>query len=77
MALRSFLNDLGMELVYLPAYSPDFNPDEEVFSKLKYLLKYQYQDTVFENLESAVWLAVGNLEVADMHGYYRHAGYLI
>ena len=40
--------DVGMELLYLPAYSPDLNPDEEVFSKLKYLLKYQHQDIVFE-----------------------------
>ena len=31
-ALRSFLNDLGMELVFLPVYSPDLNPVEEVFS---------------------------------------------
>ena len=62
VALRSFLNDVGMELLYLPTYSPDLNPDEEVFSKLKYLLKYQYQDIVFENLEYAVWGAVGDLE---------------
>ena len=54
VALRSFLNDVGMELLFLPAYSPDLNPDEEVFSKLKYLLKYQYQDIVFEKLEYAV-----------------------
>ena len=44
VALRSFLSDVGMELLFLQAYSPDLNPDEEVFSKLKYLLKYQYQD---------------------------------
>ncbi|XP_044167748.1 uncharacterized protein LOC122951772 [Acropora millepora] len=77
VALRSFFNDVGMELLYLPSYSLDLNPDEEVFSKLKYLLKYQYQDIVFENLEYAVWCAVGDLEAADMYGYYRHAGYLI
>ena len=77
VALQSFLNDVGMELLYLPAYSPDLNPDEEVFSKLKYLLKYQYQDIVFENLEYAVWCALGDLEAADMYSYYRHAGYLM
>ena len=66
-----------MEVLYLPAYSPDLNPDEEVFSKLKYLLKYRYQDIVFENLKYAVWFAVGDLEAADMYGYYRHAGYLM
>ena len=39
VALRSFLNDVGMELLFLPAYSPDFNPDEEVFFKAKIPLK--------------------------------------
>ena len=77
VALRSFLHDLGMELIYLPAYSPDLNPDEEVFSKLKYLLKYQYQDIAFENLGYAVWCVLGDLQAADMYGYYRHAGYLM
>jgi transposase len=77
VALRSSLNDLGMEFLFLPVYSPDFNPAEEVFSKLKYLLKYQCQDIVFDNLEYAVWCAVGDLEAADFYGYYRHVGYLI
>ena len=55
-----------MELLYLPAYTPDLNPDEEVFSKLKDLLKYQYKDIVSENLEYAVWCAVGDLEAATV-----------
>ena len=37
VTLWSFLNDVEMELLYLPAYSPDLNANEEVFSKLKYL----------------------------------------
>ena len=40
-ALRSFLNFLEMELVFLPVYSPDLNPVDEVFSKLKYLLQFR------------------------------------
>ena len=75
-ALRSFLNDLGMELVFLPVYSPDLNPVEEVFSKLKYLLKYRYQELVWDNLEYAVLRAVGDVTAADMYGYYKHVGYL-
>ena len=61
VALRRCLEDVGMQLLYLPVYSPDFNPAEEMFSKLKYLLKYRYQDVVFDNLEYAVWCAVGDL----------------
>lgn len=60
-ALRDFFNDILIELLFLPVYSPDLNPVEEVFSKLKYLLKYRYQDSVFENLEYAVLRAVGDI----------------
>ena len=74
-ALRSFLNDLGMELIFLPVYSPDLNPVEEVFSKLKYLLKYRYQELVWDNLEYAVLRAVGDVIAADTYGYYKHVGY--
>lgn len=70
-ALRSYLDDLGIELLYLPAYSPDFNPVEEVFPKLKYLLKYNYQDIVYDNLVYAVLLALNDITSAD----YRHVGY--
>lgn len=75
-ALRSYFNDLGMELLFLPVYSPDLNPVEEVFSKLKYLLKYNYQHVVFENLEYAILCALEDITAADLAGYYRHAGYL-
>ena len=64
-----------MELVFLPVYSPDLNPVEEVFSKLKYLLKYRYQELVWDNLEYAVLRAVGDVTAADMYGYYKHVGY--
>ena len=76
-ALRSFLNDLGMELLFLPVYSPDLNPVEEVFSKLKHLLKYKYRELVWENLEYALLRAVGDVTAADMFGYYKHVGYFI
>ena len=49
--LRCFKNVLVMELVFFPVYSPDMNPVEEVFSGLKYLLKYRYQELVWDNLE--------------------------
>ena len=74
-ALRSFLNDLGMELIFLPVYSPDLNPVEEVFSKLKYLLKHRYQELVWDNVEHAVLRAIRDVTAADMYGCYKHVGY--
>ena len=37
--VRELIEDRGCELVYLPAYSPDFNPIEEAFSKIKGILR--------------------------------------
>ncbi|XP_031550384.1 uncharacterized protein LOC116287825 [Actinia tenebrosa] len=76
-ALRRFLNDLGMELLFLPVYSPDMYAVEEVFSKLKYLLNYRYSELVFQNLEYAVLMAIENVTAADLYGYYKHVGYLV
>ena len=68
-ALRSFQNNLEMELVFLSVYSTDLNPVEEVFLKLKYLLKYKYQEPVWGNLKYAVLRAIGDVTAADMYGY--------
>ena len=73
-ALRSVLNDLDIKL---PVYSPDLNSIEEVFSKVKYLLKYRYRELVWENLEYAVLRVVRDVTAADMYGYYKHVGYFI
>lgn len=37
--IRELIEEAGCELMYLPAYSPDYNPIEEAFSKLKNLLR--------------------------------------
>ena len=84
--LQETLAEIEVELLFLPVYSPDLNPVEEVFSlkyllkykyllKLKYLLKYTYHETVFHNLEYAIWCAVSDLTAADTYGYYRHTRY--
>ena len=75
-ALRQYFYELGVELLFLPVYSPDMNPVEEVFAKLKYLLKYKYNNIVFDNLEYAIWLALGDITPGDMYGYYKHLCYL-
>jgi len=39
MVIRELIEDKGCELIYLPPYSPDFNPIEEAFSKVKHILR--------------------------------------
>lgn len=64
----------GAQLRYLPPYSPDFNPIEQVFAKLKSLLRRRAART-----KNALWEAFGELldhfSVAECDHYIRHCGY--
>ena len=65
---------VGAKLRYLPAYSPDFNPIEMAFSKLKAALRKGAARTV-----EALWKLIRKLlktfAPSDCAGYFRHAGY--
>ena len=58
--LRDFLNDLNIELVYMSAYSPEFNPAEYVFGKLKYLLNNRFWEMANTNLKEALYTAISS-----------------
>lgn len=64
----------GAQLRYLPPYSPDYNPIEQVFAKLKTLLRKAAKRTV-----DALWSAMGDLMDCftpdECARYIRHAGY--
>jgi transposase len=64
----------GAQVRYLPPYSPDYNPIEQVFAKLKTLLR----KTAARTME-ALWLACGSLldqfTAAECERYIRHSGY--
>ena len=64
----------GCQLVFLPAYSPDFNPIEEAFAKLKALLRAAAARTR-EALDAAIAAAMGTTTAADAAGWFTHAGY--
>ena len=74
--LRDFLNELNIELVYMPAYSPDFNPAEYVFGKLKYLLKYRFWGLTNTSLKEALFTAIDFVTPGDMRAFYEITGYL-
>lgn len=72
--VREAIEQAGAKLVYLPPYSPDFNPIELVFSKLKWLLRSAALRTV-----DALWNFLGQaldhfLPQECIH-YFRHCGY--
>ena len=73
---RRFIESAGAELRYLPPYSPDLNPIEMVFAKIKQLLR-----SLASRSREALWQAmqsVLNLVTAsDARNCFQHAGYTL
>ena len=65
----------GCELMFLPAYSPDFSPIEEAFSKLKALLRKAAARTR-EALLEAIAAALSAVTPEEARGFFLHCGYL-
>ncbi len=64
----------GAEVRHLPAYSPDLNPIEQLFSKLKALLRSAAARTA-EALIEAIGTALRSVRPADILGWFAHSGY--
>lgn len=64
----------GVEVLFLPPYSPDFTPVEQAWSKLKTKLR-QAQARTREALEAAIQTAVGWITSADAKAWFNHCGY--
>lgn len=68
---------LGAKLIYLPPYSPDYNPIEEAFSALKAFLR-QHEDYASTD-DSRVRLikeGLATMRRDDIEGWFRHSGYM-
>jgi transposase len=72
--VREAIEAVGATLMFLPPYSPDFNPIEQVFAKLKALLRKAEERTV-----GGLWDRIGKLldrfQPAECQNYFRHSGY--
>ena len=64
----------GAEVRHLPAYSPDLNPIEKLFSKLKEYLRSAAVRTI-EGLIAAMGDALRAVRPGDLLGWFRHSGY--
>ena len=72
--VRELIEGEGCELIYLPPYSPDFNPIEQAFSKLKCYLRAacaRSEDTLME----VIGKALSTISTSDALGYFEHCGY--
>ena len=72
--VKELIEDRSCQLLYLPAYSPDYNPIEEAFSKIKGLLRKvgaRTRDTLLE----AVSRVLSAVSSRDAQGFFEHTGY--
>src|SRR3954465_4205165 len=72
--VRELIEARGADLVFLPSYSPDFNPIEEAFSKIKALVRKEGA-RVREALVEAIGRALAAVTIEDAAGWFTHAGY--
>ena len=74
LAVRRAIRAAGAKLLFLPPYSPDLNPIEQVFAKLKTLLRKANERTT-----EAVWRRIGSLldafQPAECANYITNSGY--
>jgi transposase len=74
VAVRELIEAAGASLLFLPPYSPDFNPIEKAFARLKALLRKAAERTV-----SGLWNLIGRLvdlfEPSERANYFRSCGY--
>lgn len=72
--VREAIESAGATLVYLPPYSPDLNPIELAFSKLKTLLR-KFAERTVESLWNRIGQLVDEFTPAECINYFRHCGY--
>ena len=73
-AVRRAIRSAGAKLFFLPKYSPDLNPIEQVFAKLKHLLRKTAARTV-EAVVAAIGELLGTYTSQECANYFIHAGY--
>jgi transposase len=71
---RAMIEGAGCQVRFLPSYSPDCNPIELAFAKLKQHLRGQAERT-FAGLVAATAPALDTITPADARGFFAHCGY--
>ena len=74
--IREFIEARGAELLFVPSYSPDLNPIEQAFSKIKNILRKLGART-HEALLEAMEEALSKVSASDAAGWFDHCGYQV
>ena len=73
---RKLIEAAGTQLLFLPPYSPDLNPIEMIFAKIKQLLRslaYRTRETLWQAMQSVL----DQITAADARNCFRHCGYTL
>ena len=61
----------------MPAYSPDFNPAEYIFEKLRTVMKYRFRDiATVAQLVECLYASLDSITPNDMQGFFEVTGYI-
>lgn len=75
-AIRRAIRSAGAKLIYLPRYSPDLNPIEQAFAKVKTLLRKENARTL-EQVEAAIARSIEKLTPGECRSFFIEAGYAV
>ena len=73
-AIRRLIRSAGARLLFLPKYSPDLNPIEQLFAKLKHWLRKAAKRTV-EAVSHAIGQTLDTVTSAECRNYFSNSGY--
>lgn len=74
-AVRQAIRNAGARLIFLPKYSPDLNPIEQLFAKIKHHLR-QAQARTRDLVCDAIAKALDTVSPSECSNYFNHAGYV-
>ncbi|XP_031570103.1 uncharacterized protein LOC116304502 [Actinia tenebrosa] len=76
-ALGHRMDQHGIKIVYLPTYSPEFNPVELAFNKMKKAAKREENRCTFHrNIHVGIYECIDGITESDMRAFYRNTGYI-
>ena len=73
--VKERIEAMGAKLIYLPPYHPEFNPIENMWSKIKTRLRAISARTS-DKFQDAMKIAFESIQPKDLQGWFKHAGYL-
>lgn len=76
VGVREAIESVGVRVLYLPPYSPDLNPIEPCWAKIKEYLRVTAARTQ-ENLDQAIADALRTITPSDGKAFFKHSGYIV